>query len=231
VKAEHIPGRIIRRVTREIARNPLRKIYVKYRDHTMIPELTYLYNLELADTVQSVAGCIIECGVWRGGMIAGIADLLGPVRQYFLFDSFQGLPPVQKIDGTALEAWQANIEGSNYHDNCTAARSEAERAMRMSGAAHYSLFEGWFEDTIPSFETPDKIALLRLDGDLYSSTRICLEYLVPHLARDGIVLIDDYSTWAGCARAVHEFLAIQPLDPEREPIRLRQFHDNVYYLR
>jgi Macrocin-O-methyltransferase (TylF) len=110
-KTEQLPTRIIRRVVREIARDPLRKIYVKYRDHTIIPEIAYLYNLEIAATVQSVAGCIIECGVWRGGMIAGIADLLGPERQYFLFDSFQGLPSVQNIDGTALQAWQANTKG------------------------------------------------------------------------------------------------------------------------
>jgi Macrocin-O-methyltransferase (TylF) len=51
---------------------------------------------------------------------------------------------------------------------------------------------------------------------------------VPQLARDGIVLIDDYQTWAGCARAVHEFLAIQPVNSEREPLRLRQFHDKSF---
>jgi O-methyltransferase len=223
--------RIRRRIDREIMRNRLRKTYLKYQRHTMIPEGTYIDNLELAAAVKGVGGCIIECGVWGGGMIAGIAEVLGPEREYFLFDSFQGLPPAQDIDGPAFKQWQANPEGPTYHDNCSTPRGEAEEAMRMSGASQYSLIEGWFEDTIPSFTVPDEIALLRLDADLYSSTRICLGHFVPHLAKGGIVVIDDYLTWEGCTRAVHEFLAAQPATAEREPLRLRQFLNDVHYLR
>src|SRR5437016_4177003 len=69
-----------------------RRIYEKYRHHSMIPPATYIRNLELAQRVQNVKGCIIECGVWRGGMIAGIAEVLGPDRDYLLFDSFEGMP-------------------------------------------------------------------------------------------------------------------------------------------
>jgi hypothetical protein len=32
-------------------------------------------------------------------MITGIADLLGDGREYYLFDSFEGLPPVKAIAG------------------------------------------------------------------------------------------------------------------------------------
>ena len=36
-------------------------------------------------------------------------ELLGPDRQYFLFDSFQGLPTVKEIDGPHAAAWQADV--------------------------------------------------------------------------------------------------------------------------
>jgi hypothetical protein len=53
-----------------------RSIYRKFKDFTMIPESTYIKNLLIAHRALNQEGCIVECGVWRGGMIAGIADLL-----------------------------------------------------------------------------------------------------------------------------------------------------------
>ena len=49
--------------------------------------------------------------------------------------------------------------------------------------------------------------MLRLDGDWYESTRVCLENLYPHVAPGGIVIVDDYYNWDGCARAVNEFVS------------------------
>lgn len=43
----------------------------------------------------------MECGVWRGGMIASISEILGNNREYYLFDSFEGLPQAKEIDGIA----------------------------------------------------------------------------------------------------------------------------------
>ena len=50
-------------------------------------------------------------------------------------------------------------------------------------------------------------ALLRLDGDWYESTKICLEMLFPQTSSGGIVVIDDYGRWPGCRHAVDEFLS------------------------
>lgn len=191
----------------------------------MIPVATYVRNLELAQRVRRVEGCVIECGVWRGGMIAGIAEILGPERQYFLFDSFQGLPPAAEVDGPAALAWQANTTGPNYHDNCTASRQEAEQAMRLSPASRYDIVAGWFENSLSGFLPPTKIALLRLDADWYESTATCLRFLAPHLQEAGMILIDDYYTWDGCAAAVHEFLAERAGE-----FRLRQWDDDVCVL-
>ena len=79
--------------------------------------------------------------------------------------------------------------------------------MKLSGATSFSLIRGWFSETIPRFIPPSPIAVLRLDGDWYDSTRVCLENLYPQVAPGGIVIIDDYYNWDGCARAVNEFLA------------------------
>jgi len=183
------------------------RIYSRFRQYTMVPKDIYLINLQLAETVAKTPGCVVECGVWRGGMIAGIAALLGPSRTYVLFDSFEGLPPPKDIDGLSAAAWCADKSGPFYFNNCTADISEAERAMKMSGANDYRFIKGWFEDTIPAFVPPEPIALLRLDGDWFESTLICLKHLHTRLAPGGVVIVDDYYTWDGCARAVHTFLA------------------------
>ena len=89
----------------------------------------YVANLCIVRALQSVPGCVVECGVWRGGMIAGIAEVLGPEREYILFDSFEGLPPAKEIDGEAALAWQSDKSSPLYHDNCAAEQKFAAEAM------------------------------------------------------------------------------------------------------
>jgi hypothetical protein len=184
-----------------------RRIFEKYRDFTMIPEVSYIRNLRVAEHLRTLDGCVIECGVWRGGMIAGIAELLGPDRSYYLFDSFEGLPPVQNIDGPHAAAWQAEVDSPTYYNNCSAPIKSAQKAMQMSGAKDFYIIKGWFKETLPNFTPPGPIALLRLDGDWYDSTLVSLKYLYPLVAEDGLIVVDDYYAWDGCARALHEFLA------------------------
>src|SRR5256885_815316 len=85
-----------------------RRIARKYRRWSMVPSVAYVSNLRIAANVKNVPGVVVECGTWRGGMIAGIADVLGSNRRYYLFDSFEGLPPAREIDGTGALAWQAD---------------------------------------------------------------------------------------------------------------------------
>ena len=181
--------------------------YARFRHFTMIPHQAYLANLRLAEQVASVPGCVIECGVWRGGMIAGLVKVLGSDRSYFLFDSFEGLPPAREVDGPAANRWQSNPQGETYYDNCNAGVEFADRAMRLSGARSFRLVKGWFSETLPSFTTPEPVALLRLDSDWYDSTLLCLESLFDRVVPGGLIVIDDYFAWDGCSRAVHDFLS------------------------
>lgn len=183
------------------------RLYRKYRNFTLAPFGVFFRNMVVVDRVRHVQGCVVECGVWRGGMSAGMAEILGPDRSYFLFDSFEGLPPASDLDGEAARRWQADTSSEAYYDNCRAEVAFAETAMRLSGVPNYSLVKGWFEDTLPGFAPPCRIAVLRLDGDWYESTLTALESLYPHLAQDGIVIVDDYYAWDGCSRAIHDFLS------------------------
>jgi O-methyltransferase len=214
---------ILRRVARfTVNEMRFRRLYRKYRKYTMIPETLYSGNLHVAARVATIQGTIVECGTWRGGMIAGIADVLGSSRHYYLCDSFQGLPPAKEIDGPEALAWQANPSGSTYHNNCTASVDEARSAMAMSPAKDYTILEGWFEETLPTFP-PGSIALLRIDADWYDSTKCVLENLAMRVVRGGFIVIDDYHDWEGCTLAVNEFAA-------RYKWKIRQNHHGVCYV-
>jgi O-methyltransferase len=221
--------RIVSRALNWISLNPqscpMEKLYNKYRHYTMVPKSAYISNLRLASRQKTVAGCVIECGVWKGGMIAGMADVLGNGRDYVLFDSFEGLPPAKPVDGAAALNWQSDKQGPNYHNNCTASHSDAEVAMQLSKATKTQIVKGWFDQTLPAYRPPAPISVLRLDGDWYESTMLCLQHLYKHMAKGGVIIIDDYYTWDGCSSAVHDFLA-----GEKLPLRIQQLDNDVCFL-
>ena len=226
------PAVIAASLERRRLRSTFREIYGKFRAYTMLHEGKYVNNLELCFEYKRIAGCVVECGVWRGGMCAGMAEVLGAERKYFLFDSFEGLPPAREdLDGAPRSRGKARPTRRRTTTTARAAETEAATAMKLSGATSFSLVKGWFNETVPRFTPPSEIAVLRLDGDWYDSTRVCLENLYPHVAPGGIVIVDDYYNWDGCARAVNEFLAASrttECGPEVSPVpRSRRLPDKA----
>jgi O-methyltransferase len=149
-------------------------------------------------------GAIIECGTWRGGMSAGMIEIGGFDRDYFFFDSFEGLPPAGEIDGKKAKEYEDSLSAPG----CEASLEEFKQTISMTGcpAGKIHVYKGFFESTFPEF-CPPKIAVLRLDADWYESTMICLNKFWDHVLPGGLILLDDYHYWEGCSRAVHEFLA------------------------
>jgi O-methyltransferase len=204
--------RAVQKVAAEVAnvRKLLKatRIYQRYQSFTMIPSYIFESNLLLCEEKAPNTGCIVEAGVWRGGMSAGIADMV-PARVHYLFDSFEGLPPAKDVDGATALAWQHNTSDPAFYDNCRAERSFAEAAMARSRAKESHIVQGWFNETMANFKPAEAIAILRLDGDWYDSTMQCLTSLYPYVMEGGVIIIDDYYAWDGCARALHDYLSAQ----------------------
>jgi hypothetical protein len=72
------------------------------------------------------------------------------------------------------------------------------------------IYEGWFEDTL--HHIPNKISILRMDGDYYESTMDTLEALYDKITPGGVLLIDDYLWFKGCKKAVHDFIEKRGID-------------------
>jgi len=182
------------------------RIYSRFHDFTMIRRRGYVANLALCDQFRHLPGAVVECGTWKGGMIAGIATLFKDDRDYYLFDSFEGLPVAQDIDkdrgGQLGKTWQAKPSTNNLR----AEESFAQRAMLISGARYVHIIKGWFNETLPKYNG-QPIAILRADGDWYESTMDVLANLYPYVVKGGLIILDDYYYWEGCAKAVHDFLS------------------------
>ena len=183
------------------------KLHKKYSHFTMIPKLLYFSNLKICKDFGNINGEIVECGTWKGGMIAGIAQVLGPDRNYFLFDSYEGLPDATEKDGKSAFDYQQNKNSPGYYNNCTASQQSAIDAMKLSGAKNVKITKGWFNETLPKQEFKNGIAILRMDADWYDSTMDILNNLYPFVNKGGVVIIDDYYTWEGCSKAVHDYLS------------------------
>lgn len=81
-------------------------------------------------------------------------------------------------------------------------RHRARRAERGDGVGPAEIIQGWFSATVPVWAKQQRpIAVLRLDGDWYDSTILCLEHLWPLVSPGGLVIIDDYYPWDGCSKA------------------------------
>ena len=161
-----------------------------------------------------IAGAFVECGVWKGGSSMAAAlrliQLNQPDRAFYLFDTFEGMTPPSEIDRSASSGFSAmTMLKSAPAKSKLLARAPIDEVRENMAATGYpshlvNLVCGPVERTLPD-QAPDKIALLRLDTDWYSSTRHELVHLFPRLSPGGVLIIDDYGDWEGARRAVDEY--------------------------
>jgi len=70
-----------------------------------------------------------------------------------------------------------------------------------------------FRDTLPVAPIR-KLAILRLDGDMYASTMDALNALYAKVSKGGYVIVDDYNCWPHCKKAVDEFRTAHGINAE-----------------
>ena len=125
--------------------------------------------MEVIDA-EAVPGDVLEAGIWRGGVVIFAAAFLRHQNPYstrvIAAVSFEGLP---KPD----DRYPVDL-GDRHHlaDALRVSKSEVLANFQKYGISADSVdfLEGWFEDTLPAVGNRN-LAILRLDGDMYSSTR------------------------------------------------------------
>jgi len=174
--------------------------------HTMVGRKR-LDNIQgLLDQIvrDDVAGDLIETGVWRGGATIFMRGYLAARgirdRRVWVADSFAGLPVPSAPQDRGFD-----FSAAVYPILAISRRAVEELFRRYDLLDDQVQFlEGWFKDTLPTAPI-ERLALLRLDGDLYESTRDALTHLYHKVVPGGFVVVDDYFDFEPCRRAVDEF--------------------------
>lgn len=177
------------------------------RAHTMIG-LARLDNIHycVKEVLRAgVPGDLIETGVWRGGatiFMRGLLKAYGVTdRTVWVADSFEGLPRGDRVRYPK----ESKAEFHSFRD-LAVPLEEVRRNFERYGLLddQVRFLKGWFRDTLPSAPI-DRLAVMRLDGDMYESTMDALVNLYPKLSDGGFVIIDDYNGEPSCNDAVDDF--------------------------
>lgn len=167
--------------------------------------LTGLSNVQecvLECLQRGIPGDLMEAGVWRGGCAIFMRALLhvygDTERKVWVADSFEGCPKPRE---------EAECGDRHWLNNFIAVDLETvQENFRRYGLLddRVRFLRGWFCDTLPKAPV-EKLAVLRVDGDMFSSTIDVLRAMYHRVSPGGYVIIDDYYAIDICRRAVTDF--------------------------
>lgn len=181
---------------------------------------------------EKIEGAFVETGTYTGGASAYALRALLRIRKqshprpYWGFDSFEGMPTPSLEDGDQASFWvrgrpisdlQATEIGSLIGHKVN--KADYETCLNfLYGTGypkqHIHLVKGWFQETLRLHKNDiGVIAVLRLDGDFYDSTKVVFSELYDQVADNGVIIIDDYGVFQGCRQATDEFFTSRSIQP------------------
>jgi len=175
-----------------------------------------------------IEGAFVEAGVWRGGSALVAKYVLAKDRRILLYDTFNGMTePGEKdfrlgesTNENSLNKWNS-LRTETGNGWVAASLDEVKRNFGL-----FKLLDNQVEFIVGDVQVtllreenlPDRIAILRLDTDFYSSTLFELETFWPKVANGGVVILDDYGHWEGAKSAADEFFSSNVINALMVPI-------------
>jgi O-methyltransferase len=192
--------------------------------------LMFTYKMSIDILEKDIKGDFIECGVAAGSQIGAMQQAMLDKqisRTIWGFDSFEGIPFAGINDIEQPGIGEIDINKIGVLETTSIASYSQEDVLKNFQlwnlpTNNLKLIKGWFENTIePTSKEIKEIAMLRLDGDLYSSTYVCLEHLFEKVVSGGIIIIDDWNL-TGCQKAVKKFI---------DGRKIKKFNEIAYFIK
>jgi len=194
--------------------------------YSTLDTINNTYALSKYCIENNIDGDFVEAGVGAGSQIIVMGAAIQEFKSYkkiYALDSFDGIPLASKFDdsqpgiGPILHNTDVQQDKLLVSSGITVHSLESVKnniLKSKNDLNNYIFYKGWFEKILPDItDNFNNIALLRLDGDLYSSTKVCLEYLYPKVSIGGIIIIDDWAL-TGCKLACTEYFTKNNIFPE-----------------
>jgi len=194
---------------------------------------TQIHSYSMGEYIErhNVPGDVVECGIAAGGnfahMMQGVLSINRFTnRTFWGYDSFEGI----QLAGTN-DTEQAGIGAINHDVNVPSddllvssgitvhSEEEVRRNLDRWGLntrVRIKLVSGWVQKSMEE-DSPESIAILRLDMDIYDPTLYVLRKLYDRITKGGIIIIDDWAL-TGVRRAVEEFWREMGISPAIQTI-------------
>lgn len=151
--------------------------------------------LMLVEKTRKIKGDIVEVGVYKGGSAKLISEMKGQ-KNLYLFDTFEGLPEVRKIDNKAFYKGHFKSSFDSVKDS-------------LKDYKNVYIFKGRFPETSGPIKKKS-FSFVHLDVDIYESTVNCLKFFYPRMSKGGVILSHDYLSAAGVKKAFDDFFRDKP---------------------
>jgi len=194
------------------------QVYQQKLSFLSVSALDELFKVVTENREKGVNGCIIEAGCALGGSAVVIASAKSPETSFYIYDTFNMIPPPSKKDGKDVHDFYEKIKAGG--------------APGIRGSKYYAYVENLYEkvrkifldfnldpilnnihliqgDILDTMQVDCPVSFAHIDCDWYSSVMTCLERIWPNLVIGGTLVVDDYYAWSGCREAVDEFLALR----------------------
>ena len=156
-------------------------------------------------------GGYLEAGVWKGGVTVLAAAALQVhglgQRAVYLCDSFEGLPAPRNGSVRPDEDYYSR---GMYKKKLSIGTEKAMRSFARFGVPTDSVVtvKGFFVQSLPPLREQllarkERLAILRLDGDMYDSTADTLYNLYDLLEVGGFAVVDDFGWHHGANMRSH----------------------------
>lgn len=152
----------------------------------------------------NISGEVVECGVYKGGTAAMLAQILAEAnseKKLYLFDTFQGMPETD--------------EEKDWHRKGDFADTSLESVKQFVGHPDRCIYKpGFIPDTFSGLDDLN-ISFCHIDVDIYKSIIDSLNFIWPRMGQGGVVIFDDYGfpTCPGALEAVDFFFSSQDAVP------------------
>jgi hypothetical protein len=163
------------------------------RNLCMATQEAYFLAMGVSRTAR-VPGALAEVGVFQGASAKLICEVKGD-RELYLFDTFEGLPDVEKCDSADFHAAQF-------------AYSETSVREYLANYPNVQIFKGLFPQSGTSI-VGKRFSFVHLDVDLYKATLASLEFFYPRLSVGALLVSHDYLA-SGVRQAFDEFFDDKP---------------------
>ena len=195
--------------------NDDRKKQIKYfQEITLASELNLwsIYQSLKYINDENIEGDIVECGIYNGNTMAFICEIRNKFnlnKKIWGYDTFDGFVENSFTDKDIdfKTGKKVIYDSSDIYYSLNEVKNNIKQNNNKN-FQKYIFIEGNILETLNIKENfPNKISFLRLDTDIYKTTKKQLEILYDKLVPGGVLHIDDYGICPGVKTAVDNFFS------------------------